>query len=85
MKQHIMTRCVELAEYLLATRATVREAAKEFKVSKSTVHKDVAERLKDIDQALYEACQEVLEYNLSERHIRGGSATKEKYLDKKIT
>jgi len=79
MKQHIIVRAVSLAEYMLKTRATVREAAKEFKISKSTVHKDVAERLKDIDKELFDACKEVLEFNLSERHIRGGSATKDKY------
>jgi len=79
MRQHIATRCVQLAEYLLKTKVTVRKAAKVFGVSKSTVHKDVSERLKDIDIELYNACKKVLEFNLSERHIRGGSATRDKY------
>ncbi len=81
MKQHIVLRSLKLADYLLDTKATVREAAKVFGYSKSTVHKDVSERLQEIDPARYEKVKDVLDFNLSERerHIRGGSATKEKY------
>ncbi|MCL2061832.1 MAG: sporulation transcriptional regulator SpoIIID [Firmicutes bacterium] len=79
MKQHIVLRSIKLADYLLQTRQTVREAAKQFGYSKSTVHKDVAERLADIDLEKFHQVKEVLEFNLSERHIRGGTATKEKY------
>jgi len=79
MRQHIAVRCVQLAEHILETGDTVRDAAKIFKVSKSTVHKDVSERLKEIDLVLFEAVKEILEFNLSERHIRGGEATKSKY------
>ncbi|MCL2848126.1 MAG: sporulation transcriptional regulator SpoIIID [Firmicutes bacterium] len=79
MKQHITSRCLVLAEHILETKDTVRDTAKVFGISKSTVHKDVTERLRDLDVALFESVREVLEYNLSIRHIRGGEATKEKY------
>ncbi|MBE6904641.1 MAG: sporulation transcriptional regulator SpoIIID [Ruminococcaceae bacterium] len=68
-----------LAEYIIENKATVRAAAKKFCISKSTVHKDVAERLKKINPTLYIAVKEVLDLNKSERHIRGGLATKRKY------
>ena len=68
-----------LGEYILATGATVRAAAKEFKISKSTVHKDVSQRLERINHELFQKVRKVLEFNLQERHIRGGIATKEKY------
>ena len=67
------------AEYITETGATVREAAKHFSVSKSTVHKDVAERLCSIDRQLFEEVRKVLDKNLSERHIRGGMATRKKF------
>ncbi len=67
------------AEYIINTKSTVRAAASYFNISKSTVHKDVTERLKDIDGQLYENVKAVLAFNLSERHIRGGMATKQKY------
>ncbi len=70
------------AEYIIATGSTVRAAAGYFDISKSTVHKDVTERLKSIDESLYEAVRTVLDKNLSERHIRGGMATKNKYSHK---
>jgi len=79
MRQHITSRCLVLAEHIIATKQTVRDTAKVFGISKSTVHKDVTERLKDIDNALCEEVKEILEYNLSIRHIRGGKATQEKY------
>ena len=69
-----------LANYVCRNKATVREASKEFGVSKSTVHKDVTTRLKQIDYCLYLQVKDVLEVNLKERHIRGGDATREKYL-----
>lgn len=72
-------RCEELAEYIIKTGCTVREAAKKFSVSKSTVHKDVTERLKNINSVYYFRVKRILEKNKSERHIRGGMATKRKY------
>ncbi len=72
-------RTVLAAEYIIENGATVRAAAKKFGVSKSTVHKDVSERLKKINPALFLEVKAVLEKNKQERHIRGGNATKEKY------
>ena len=71
--------CEELAEYIKKTQRTVREAAKKFSISKSTVHKDVTERLKNINSVYYFRVKRILEKNKSERHIRGGMATKRKY------
>ncbi len=68
-----------LGKYILDTGATVRVTAKEFKISKSTVHKDVTERLKKFDPSLYNEVGKVLEKNKRERHIRGGIATRKKY------
>ena len=79
----IGTRAVRLAEYITETGATVRAAAAVFGVSKSTVHKDVSVRLKRQDPSLYREVRAVLEKNLLERHIRGGKATKLKYLAEK--
>ena len=75
----IHMRILAEAEYIIKTNSTVRACAGHFSISKSTVHKDVTERLKDIDGSLYDNVREVLEKNLSERHIRGGLATKNKY------
>ncbi|MEG1447817.1 MAG: sporulation transcriptional regulator SpoIIID [Oscillospiraceae bacterium] len=72
-------RAIILAEYIVNNNATVRQTAKNFGISKSTVHKDVSERLKLINSALYEKTQEILQKNKQERHIRGGLATKNKY------
>lgn len=69
----------EIAEYVAATGATVRETAKLFGISKSTVHKDLTERLKNVAPALYDDVQKVLAKNRAERHIRGGMATQKKY------
>lgn len=80
MKESIIKRTLTEAEYILSTKATVRDTAKEFDVSKSTVHKDVSERLKYIDAALYSRVKKILDFNLAERHLRGGNATREKYL-----
>lgn len=72
-------RAVSLALHIIENNATVRQTAKKFNISKSTVHKDVSERLKTINEALYRQVKLVLEQNKSERHIRGGLATKSKY------
>lgn len=75
-------RCEVLAEYVIDTGATVRTAANHFGVSKSTVHKDLTLRLKYTNPALYREVKEILEINKSERHLRGGEATRKKYLSK---
>ena len=79
MKDYIEERAIEIANYIIDTKATVREAAKVFKVSKSTVHKDVSERLPKINPTIYEEVRKILDKNKAERHIRGGFATKMKY------
>ena len=73
---------MELADYMIETRATVRQTAKKFGVSKSTVHKDITERLRRLNPSLAAQARLVLDTNKQERHIRGGQATKEKYLHK---
>jgi len=80
MKDYIEERVLELAEYILENKSTVRCAAKKFNVSKSTVHKDITERLCEINPALAKDVHCVLNQNKAERHIRGGLATREKYL-----
>lgn len=80
MKAYIEERAVEVANFIINSNATVRETAKKFGISKSTVHKDVTERLERINPKLATDARKVLEVNKSERHIRGGLATKEKYL-----
>lgn len=72
-------RACELARYLIENQATVRAAAKQFGISKSTVHKDISERLPRYDRALYLEARALLERNKAERHIRGGMATQKKY------
>ena len=72
---------MELARYIIENNSTVRATAKIFNVSKSTVHKDVHERLTKINPVLYEQAKTILEHNKAERHIRGGMATKKKYED----
>ena len=80
MKGLVEQRAVELAEYIVANRTTVRAAAKKFGVSKSTVHMDVTKRLSMISPNLAQRVNTVLQKNKAERHIRGGIATKEKYM-----
>ena len=80
MWEYIEERVLRCAEYIVETGCTVRACSAHFSISKSTVHKDVSERLRCIDVELYNRVREVLNLNLSERHIRGGLATKEKYL-----
>ena len=79
MRDEIIKRIVDEAEYIIKNGATVRATAKVFLFSKSTVHKDVTDRLKSIDFDLYKKVRKVIEVNLAERHIRGGQATKNKY------
>ena len=80
MKDYIEERAIEIANYIIENNATVRQTAKMFGISKSTVHKDVTERLTQINPNLAKEARKVLDINKSERHIRGGLATKEKYL-----
>lgn len=80
MRGVVEERAVMLGEYIVESKATVRAAAKKFCISKSTVHKDVAERLKKINPSLYISVKEVLDLNKAQRHIRGGLATKRKYM-----
>ena len=79
MKYNIEDRACDLAEYIIKNKATVRAAARQFGISKSTVHKDITERLKHINRSLYLQVKEVLEVNKAERHIRGGLATQRRY------
>ncbi len=81
MKAYIEERAIQVANFIISSNATVRETAKKFGISKSTVHKDVTERLQKINPNLAGEARRVLEVNKSERHIRGGLATKEKYLN----
>lgn len=80
MKKYIEERAVEIANYIVENNATVRQAAKQFGISKSTVHKDCSDRLLFINPSLASEVRKVLDVNKAERHIRGGMATKEKYL-----
>ena len=77
-------RCEILAEYMIENKTTVRAAAKRFGISKSTVHKDVTFKLGYENPALYREVQSLLEKNKAERHLRGGEATRKKYLSQKI-
>ena len=79
MTQDLITRAKDLAVYIIETRATIRQTAKHFGISKSTVHKDLSERLPRINRALYLQVREILNLNKAERHIRGGLATRKKY------
>lgn len=84
MKGLVEERAAMLGEYIIESKATVRKAAQKFGISKSTVHKDVSERLKYINPLLYKEVKSVLELNKSQRHIRGGLATKKKYSNYKF-
>lgn len=79
MRETVEERAVELGEYILENKTTVRAAAKRFHISKSTVHKDVTSRLQEVNPQLYDQVKEVLAVNKAQRHIRGGQATREKY------
>lgn len=80
--RQIEERVVEIAQYIVDNNATVRQTAKQFGISKSTVHKDLVDRLPYINKALADRTRAVLDLNKSERHIRGGMATRQKYLHK---
>lgn len=79
LREYIEERAMESARYIVKNKATVRQAAKVFGISKSTVHKDVTERLEVINPGLAEEIRKVLDVNKAERHLRGGMATREKY------
>lgn len=79
MKDYIYKRVMDLGTFIIDRRATVRQAARRFGVSKSTVHKDVTERLYDLNRNLAREVKRVLETNKAERHLRGGEATRKKY------
>ncbi len=80
MKGTVEERAVSLGSYIAQNGSTVRAAAKKFGISKSTVHKDVTERLEKLNKALFEEVRAVLDKNKAERHMRGGEATKQKYI-----
>ena len=84
MNKYIVNRVIEESNYIIKTKETIREVAKVFNVSKSTVHKDLKERLFEIDGDLYQEVINILKYHLDIRHIRGGNATKNKFLIKKL-
>ena len=79
MREDLERRAEELAVYIIENRTTIRAAAKHFGVSKSTVHKDLSERLEACNRALYQQAKKILDQNKAERHIRGGNATRDKY------
>lgn len=79
MKGAVEERAMQLGEYILENRATVRAAARKFHISKSTVHKDVSDRLQVINPQLYSEVRRILDINKAQRHIRGGIATRRKY------
>ena len=82
MKEYIEERAIEIANYIIKYNATVRQTAKQFGISKSTVHKDLAYKLRIINPTMYDMVKSVLDINKSERHIRGGEATRKKYMRK---
>lgn len=79
MNDYIVKRAIDISQYIIDRKCTVRQAAVAFGVSKSTVHKDCSERVFELDRELYKKVKQVLECNFDERHIRGGIATKQKY------
>ncbi len=83
MKGAVEERAIELGEYIIKNNATVRATAGKFHISKSTVHKDVSDRLRTLNPQLYGRVRNVLEQNKAQRHIRGGIATRNKYLHKR--
>lgn len=80
-KSYIETRVIDVANFIINKNATIRETAKKFGISKSTVYIDITDRLININKSLANQVKEIINYNKSERHIRGGLATKEKYLN----
>ena len=84
LKDYIEERAVEIGDYIIKTKATVRQTAKKFGISKSTVHKDVTERLLQINPSHAHEARKILDVNKQERHIRGGLATRKKYLHQQV-
>lgn len=82
-EEQVRQRCVQIARYMIETGATVRRAGEKFGVSKSTVHKDVTQRLLHVHPEMQRLVKEILQQNKSERHLRGGEATRRKYCEKK--
>lgn len=82
MNKKIISRVIEEGKYMLETGKTVREMVDVFGISKSTIHKDLRERLLEIDKELYEKVSNILQYHMDIRHIRGGEATRKKFLEK---
>ena len=80
MKEYIEERAIEIASYIIEKNTTVRQTARQFGVSKSTVHKDCTDRLVQVNPSLASQVRKILDVNKQERHIRGGLATREKYL-----
>lgn len=80
MNKKLVTRVKEIADYIEKTKCTIREAAKEYRVSKSTVHKDMTERLKELDPEKYVIIEKIFQNHIEIRHIKGGESTKNKYL-----
>ena len=85
MKAYIKERTLQVAEYIVGTKETIRKAAKVFNLSKSTVHNDLSKRLAKVDKQMYEEVKKVLDVNFAEKHIRGGQSTKEKFCKKKTS
>ena len=82
MNKRIISRVIEEGKYMLSTGKTVREMSKIFGISKSTIHKDLRERLLEIDKEMYEKVSNILQYHMDIRHIRGGESTRRKFLEK---
>lgn len=80
IKEHIINRVLDETNYIIETKQTIREVAREFNVSKSTVHKDLSERLKILNKALHEEIERLMQEHIEVRHIKGGESTKQKYL-----
>ncbi len=85
MNNNLNMRVKEEANYLISTKKTIREVAQRFGISKSTIHKDLQERLKNISPELYEKVRTILKEHLDIRHIKGGETTKQKYLKKQVS
>lgn len=83
MDKEIINRVIRIADYIISTNLTIREVGKIFMISKSTVHKDVQERLREIDQERYNLVKKIMNKHLAERHIKGGEATRQLFLRKK--
>ena len=84
MKPYIKERTLQSANHILQTRDTIRKTAKIFHLSKSTVHNDLSKRLKSLDKRMFNQVQKILDFNFSQKHIRGGQSTKNKYKDASI-